>query len=193
MTGVLRRNCNLLKAHSYTCAEKQISWYRWPVRQFHQFRKIEDNMMNRDSFGRNRSSMSSRTTTFGIDERIERTLLYPISALAGLFWPLGWVVGLIVVLFEKNHNVRMHALQSSMIFGVLSILLALVGFLHGLLGGFPLLGGLLIGPVLGFIGLLLFWLIVLLAVWLTIMVWFFRDYRLPFVGRKIENLLSRWG
>jgi len=150
-------------------------------------------MMNRDSFGRNRSSMSSRTTTFGIDERIERTLLYPISALAGLFWPLGWAVGLIVVLFEKNHNVRMHALQSSVIFGVLSILLALVGFLHGLLGGFPLLGGLLIGPVLGFIGLLLFWLIVLLAVWLTIMVWFFRDYRLPFVGRKIENLLSRWG
>lgn len=135
--------------------------------------------------------MSSRTTTFGLDERVERTLLYPISAAASLFWPFGWVVGLIVALFEKNHNVRMHALQSSVIFGVLSIVLAIVNFLHSLLGGLPFLG-FFIGSALGFVGLLLFWFIILLAVWLTIMVWFRPNYRLPLVGRWIENLLVRW-
>ena len=135
--------------------------------------------------------MSTRTTTFGIDERIERTLLYPISAVAGLFWPLGWLVGLIVALFEKNHNVRMHAMQSGVIFGVLSLVLALVNFLHFLLGGLPVLG-FVIGAALGLVGLILFWLIIVLAVWLTIMVWFFPNYRLPWVGRRIEALLSRW-
>ena len=148
-------------------------------------------MMNRNTYGRNRSSMGSRTTTFGLDERVERTLLYPISAVAALFWPLGWVVGLIVALFEKNYNVRMHALQSGVIFGVLSIVLALVRFLHFLLGGLPLLG-FFIGVALGFIGLVLFWLIILLAIWLTVMVWFRPNYRLPFVGRWIENLFVRW-
>jgi uncharacterized membrane protein len=148
-------------------------------------------MMNRDRVGRNRSSMSGSTTTFGLDERVERTLLYPISAVAGLFWPFGWLVGLIVALFEKNHNVRMHALQSSVIFGVLSIVLALVGFLHVILGNLPLIG-LIVGGALGFVGLILFWLIVVLAIWLTVMVWFRPNYRLPVVGRWIDNLFARW-
>ena len=148
-------------------------------------------MMNRDRVGRNRSSMSSSTTTFGLDERVERTLLYPISAVAGLFWPFGWLVGLIVALFEKNHNVRMHALQSGVIFGVLSIVLALVGFLHVILGHLPLIG-LIVGGALGFVGLILFWLIVVLAIWLTVMVWFRPNYRLPVVGRWIDNLFARW-
>jgi uncharacterized membrane protein len=148
-------------------------------------------MMNRDSFSRNRSSMSSRTTTFGLDERVERTLLYPISAVAGLFWPLGWLVGLVVALFEKNHNVRMHALQAGVTFGVLSIVLAIVGFLALILGGLPFLG-FFIGHALGFVGLILFWLIILLAVWLTIMVWFRPNYKLPLVGRWIDNLFARW-
>lgn len=148
-------------------------------------------MMNRNGYGSNRSSMSNRTTTFGIDERIERTLLYPISALASLFWPLGWAVGLIVALFEKNHNVRMHALQSSVIFGVLSILYALVGFVHLILGHIPLIG-FFIGLVLGLVGSIIFWLIIVLAIWLTVMVWFRPNYRLPVVGRWIEDRLARW-
>ena len=148
-------------------------------------------MMNRNGYGSNRSSMSNRTTTFGIDERLERTLLYPISAVASLFWPLGWAVGLIVALFEKNTNVRLHALQSSVIFGVLSILYALVGFLHLILGHIPLIG-FFIGLVLGLVGSIIFWLIIVLAVWLTIMVWFRPNYRLPVIGRWIENRLARW-
>jgi uncharacterized membrane protein len=135
--------------------------------------------------------MSGSTTTFGLDERVERTLLYPISAVAGLFWPLGWAVGLIVALFEKNHNVRMHALQSSVIFGVLSIVLALVGFLHLILGHLPLIG-FFIGLALGLVSSILFWLIIVLAVWLTVMVWFRPNYRLPVVGRWIDNRFARW-
>ena len=135
--------------------------------------------------------MRSSGTTFGLDERVERTLLYPISAVAALFWPLGWAVGLIVALFEKNHNVRLHAMQSSVIFGVLSIVLALVGFLHLILGNLPLLG-LFIGGALGFVGLILFWLIIVLAVWMTVMVWFRPNYRLPVVGRWIDSLFARW-
>ena len=149
-------------------------------------------MMNRDRVGRNRSSMSGSATTFGLDERVERTLLYPISAVASLFWPLGWAVGLIVALFEKNHNVRMHALQSSVIFGVLSIALAIVHVLAFLLGKMFLIGAFFSIILGGFVASILFWLIIVLAVWLTVMVWFNPNYRLPVVGRWIDSRFSRW-
>lgn len=149
-------------------------------------------MMNRDRVSRGRSSMSSRTTTFGLDERVERTLLYPISAVAGLFWPLGWLVGLIVALFEKNRNVRGHALQSSVIFGVLSIVLAIIKVLAFLLGKVFLIGAFFSIVLGGLVASILFWLIIVLAVWLTVMVWFRPNYRLPFVGRMIDNLFTRW-
>ena len=148
-------------------------------------------MMNRDRVSRNRSSMSGRSTTFGLDERVERTLLYPISALAALFWPLGWGVGLIVALFEKNHNVRLHAMQSSVIFGVLSIVLAIVKVLAFLLGNVFLIGP-FFGLALGLVASILFWLIVVLAIWMTVMVWFRPNYRLPVVGRWIDSVFTRW-
>lgn len=149
-------------------------------------------MMNRDTYSRNRSAMSSRTTTFGLDERVERTLIYPISAVAALFIPLGWLVGLIVALFEKNRNVRMHALQASVIFGVLSIVLGIIHLLAALLGKVLIIGAFFSIVLGGFVGSILFWLIILLAVWLTIMVWFRPNYKLPFVGRWINSLFARW-
>ncbi len=148
-------------------------------------------MMNRDRVSRSRSSMSSRTTTFGLDERVERTLLYPLSAVAGLFWPFGWIIGLVVALFEKNRNVRAHALQSSVIFGVLSIVFAIVKVLAFLLGKVFFIGA-FFGLALGLVASILFWLIIVLAIWLTIMVWFRSNYRLPFVGRWIDGMFSRW-
>jgi uncharacterized membrane protein len=136
--------------------------------------------------------MSNRSTTFGLDERVERTLIYPISAIAALFIPLGWLVGLIVALFEKNRVVRMHALQSSVIFGVLSIVLGIIHLLAGLLSHVPLIG-FFFGIVLGsFVGSILFWVIILLAVWLTIRVWFNPNYRLPLIGDWINALFARW-
>ena len=148
-------------------------------------------MMNRDRVSRNRQSMRSSATTFGLDERVERTLLYPISAVAALFWPLGWLVGLVVALVEKNHNVRMHAMQSSVIFGVLSIVLTIVKVLAFLLGNVFLIGP-FFGLALGLVASILFWLIVVLAVWLTVMVWFRPNYRLPVVGSWIDSLFTRW-
>lgn len=136
--------------------------------------------------------MSSRNTTFGLDERVERTLLYPISAVAALFWPLGWLVGLIVAIFEKNTNVRMHALQSGVLFGALSILLAIIRVLAFLLGKVFIIGAFFSIVLGGIVASILFWLIIVLAVWLTIMVWFRPYYRLPFVGQWIENLFARW-
>ncbi len=147
-------------------------------------------MMNRNSMGGNRTRMGSSTTTFGLDERLERTLLYPISAAAALFVPFGWVIGLLVFLFERNHNVRRHALQSGLIFGILSILLALVGWLKVLLGGVLVIGA-FFHLALGLLGAVIFWVIIALAVWLTVMVWFRPNYRLPFVGRWIDGITSR--
>lgn len=148
-------------------------------------------MMNRDRVGRNRSSMGTSTTTLGLDERVERTLLYPISAVAALFWPLGWLVGFLVFLFEKNRNVRAHALQSSAIFGILSIALVIVRILAFILGKVFFIGA-FFGLALGLVASIIFWLIIVLAVWLTVMVWFRSNYRLPFVGRWVDALFSRW-
>ena len=173
-------------------AEKQISGFYGAVASFTSSERLRNIMMNRDRVSRGRSSMSNRTTTFGLDERVERTLLYPISAVAGLFWPLGWLVGLVVALFEKNRNVRAHALQSSVIFGVLSIVLAIVKVLAFLLGKVFFIGFFFSVVLGGLVAWILFWLIVALAVWLTVMVWFRPNYRLPFVGRWIDNLFMRW-
>ncbi|GAC1567873.1 MAG: hypothetical protein NVS3B14_15250 [Ktedonobacteraceae bacterium] len=135
--------------------------------------------------------MRSSSTTLGLDERLERTLLYPISAVAALFWPLGWLPGLIIYIIERNRNVRSHAVQSGAIFGVLSIVYAIVGVLHFILGKVFFIGA-FIGLALGLLGAIIFWVIVALAVWMTIMVWFRPNYRLPFVGRLIDNMFARW-
>ncbi|HVB74197.1 MAG TPA: hypothetical protein VNE38_11640 [Ktedonobacteraceae bacterium] len=148
-------------------------------------------MMNRDRISRNRTTMGNGATTLGLEERLERSLLYPISAVAAIFWPIGWLPGLLIYLFEKNRNVRSHALQSGVIFGVLSIAYAIVGLLHLILGHLPLIG-FFVGLVLGLLGSIIFWVIIALAVWMTLMVWFRPNYRLPFVGRLIDNMLGRW-
>jgi len=130
--------------------------------------------------------MRSRATTFGLDERLERVLIYAVSLVISLFLPLGWLPGLILYFVEKNRNVRFHSLQSAVVFGVLSILYFLVHLVKGLLGWIPILGALTsIG--LGLLASIIWWVMVILAVYLVIMVWFRPGYRLPFVGRLIEK------
>ena len=74
-------------------------------------------------------------TTLGISEKWERVLAYL----------LGWVSGLILLLVERrNQTVRRHAAQSTLIFGVLSILGWLVSLFGGFTGQIPF-----IGPVFG--------------------------------------------
>ena len=149
-------------------------------------------MMNRDRMTRGRAYTSGETA-FGLPERLERTLIYPLSLLLGLFvpvigWLLAWLLGIGVFFFEKNRNVRRQALQSAIVFGSLSVLLAVVGIVQIFLGGIPLLG------FLATFGLsLLFhaiqWVMIILAVFLTIMAWLRSDYRLPYIGNLIDMII----
>jgi uncharacterized membrane protein len=148
-------------------------------------------MMNRDRITRGRA-YSSGATTVGLPERLERTLIYPLSLLLGLFvpvigWLLAWLLGIGVYFVEKNRNVRWHALQAATVFGSLSVLLAVVGLLKALLGGILLIGGVItIG--LGLLSSVIFWVMIILGVFLTIMAWLRPDYRLPFVS----SIIDRW-
>jgi uncharacterized membrane protein len=103
-------------------------------------------------------------------------------------WVLAWLLGIGVFFVEKNRNVRRHALQSAFVFGSLSVLLAIVGFLKFLLGGIIVVGG-LISFGLGLLGLIIFWVMIILAVFLTIMAWFRPDYRLPFISNLTDRMI----
>jgi len=140
-------------------------------------------MMNRDRITRGKNAYRSSGTTIGLDERLERTLLYPLSAVLAIFTPLGWLLGLAVFLIEKNRNVRSHALQAGVIFGVLSIASWLAGLLSHIL---------LIGLVFLVIGWIVFWVIIAVAVLLTIGAWFSANYRLPYAGKIIDGLFGKW-
>ena len=148
-------------------------------------------MMNRERMARNRMT-STGTTSLGLDERMERTLIYPISFLFGwlfsFFFGWGWlfvvVPGLILLFLEKNRNIRFHARQSMVIFGSFAVLLTIVNLLKFLLGFIPVIH-ILTGLVLGLVGAVIVWVMVLLLVWLVIRVFFQPTYRLPFIGKYL--------
>ena len=148
-------------------------------------------MMNRDRMTRGRS-YTNGSTTLGLPERLERTLIYPLSLVLGLFvpvigWLLAWLLGIGVFFIEKNRNVRWHALQAATVFGSLSVLLVVVGLAQFILGGIPLLG-LLMTAGLGLLFHVIQWVMIILAIFLTIMAWLRPDYRLPFVS----TIIDRW-
>ncbi len=148
--------------------------------------------MNRDRLTRGRSYTNSQTR-LGLPERLESALIYPLSLLLGLFvpvigWVLAWLLGLGVFYFEKNRNVRRHGLQSAFVFGSLSVLLAIVGFLKFALGGILILGFLTTFG-LGLLGLIIFWVMIILAVFLTVMAWIRPDYRLPYISTLIDRMI----
>ncbi|HVU69222.1 MAG TPA: hypothetical protein VHD63_18975 [Ktedonobacteraceae bacterium] len=134
-------------------------------------------MMNRERMtGSSRYRGGNAPTSLGLSERWERVLAYP----------LGWVTGLILFVLERrNQNVQLHAKQSMIVFGPLSIVYFLVGLLASILGGIPLIGGFL-GLVLGFLASVVLWIMIVLAVWLIIMAWFRPTYRLPFVSNWLR-------
>ncbi len=131
---------------------------------------------------------STGATTFGLEERLERALVYPLSFLFGWLlpfgWLLAWVPGLAVLFLEKNRNVQFHARQAMVVFGSLAVVLALIHFLQFLLGHIILIG-FFTGLVLGLVGAVIVWVMILLAVWLTIMAYLRPNYRLPFIGKYL--------
>jgi uncharacterized membrane protein len=149
-------------------------------------------MMNRDRLTRGRSYTDSQTK-LGLPERVESALIYPLSLLLGLLvpgigWVLAWLLGLGVFYFEKNRNVRRHGLQSAFVFGTLSVLLFVVGLLKIVLGGIFVIGG-LITVGLGALGWVIFWLMIILAVFLTVMAFMRPDYRLPYISKLIDRMV----
>ena len=129
-------------------------------------------MMNRERMTRSSRFTGDGPTSLGLSERLERVLAYP----------LGWVTGLILFLLErKNQNVQWHAKQSMAVFIPLSILWWVVGLLASLLSHIWIIGAFL-GIVLGFLSTIIFWVMVVLAVWLMFMAWFRPNYRLPFLS-----------
>jgi uncharacterized membrane protein len=149
-------------------------------------------MMNRDRLTRGRSYPDSQTR-LGLPERVESALIYPLSLLLGLFvpvigWVLAWLLGLGVFYFEKNRNVRRHGLQSAFVFGTLSVILAVLGVLKLFLGGIFVIGG-MIAFGLGLLTLVIFWVMIILAVFLTVMAFMRPDYRLPYISNLIDRII----
>ena len=148
--------------------------------------------MNRDRLTRGRSYTDSQTR-LGLPERVESALIYPLSLLLGLLvpvigWVLAWLLGLGVFYFERNRNVRRHGLQSAFVFGTLSVLLAIASFLKIVLGGIFVIGG-MIAFGLGLLALVIFWVMIILAVFLTVMALIRPDYRLPFISNLIDRMI----
>ena len=97
---------------------------------------------------------------------------------AGLLCYLGvWVTGIIFLILEpKNRFVRFHALQSIVVFGGLTI----VGFIFGFVPYFGWMVGVVV-PVLG------------LILWIVLMVKAYQDerYKLPVAGDIAEGWLGK--
>jgi uncharacterized membrane protein len=122
--------------------------------------------------------MMNRVTTLGLDERVESVLAYALMGFSGLF----------LLLAEKNRNVRWHAAQSLVTFGIIWLLFFALKALQGFLKLIPLIGGLLsFGPNL--LATLVLWLVILLWLWLMLMAWLRSDYRLPFFS-SLADLLA---
>ena len=123
--------------------------------------------------------MQRKTTTLGLEERTERVLAY-------MFF---WISGVFFLFFEKNRNVRWHALQSTLVFGGLSLCMFAVMILKAVLGFVFSLNPILdfvLGSVTAF-GLnvlfnILLWASVLMWLWLMWMALLRPHYRLPFLN-----------
>lgn len=119
----------------------------------------------------------SAPTTLGIPERWERVLTY-----LG-----GWFTGILFLLIEqRNQTVRRHAAQSTIVFGVLSIVTFIVNVLGGLLGRIWVIGGLLhfgfgaIGWLLGVVGF---------AAWVSLMVLAYFSAKTFLTGPRYERYM----
>ncbi len=103
-------------------------------------------------------------TSTGLDENVAGLLCYV----------LGWISGLVFILIEQNNKfVRFHAMQSIIVFGVLTVASFIFGWM-------PFIGG-FIGFVIGALGLVL---------WIVLMIKAYQGtrYKLPWAG----NLAEKW-
>jgi uncharacterized membrane protein len=103
-------------------------------------------------------------TSIGLDENVAGLLCYV----------LGWISGVVFLLIEpENKFVRFHALQSIIVFGALTIVQIIVGWI-------PFFGVVLV-PIVG---------IIMFIMWIVLMVKAYQGtrYKVPWAG----NLAEKW-
>lgn len=124
--------------------------------------------------------MQRKATTLGMQERTERFLAYMFFWLSGIFF----------LIFEKNRNVRWHALQSTIVFGVLFLAMFVVDMLNRMFSIIPILG-LITGFGLTLLFNILLWVTIILWLWLMLMALLRPNYRLPFFGMGLPTILRK--
>lgn len=111
--------------------------------------------------------METKKTALGLGENIEGVLTYV----------LGWITGLVFWFLEpENKFVRFHAMQSIVVFGALTVVEIVLGFI-------PILGFIL-GALLGLAGFVL-WL------WLMYKAYQGELYKLPWAGDFAEQQVNK--
>ena len=103
-------------------------------------------------------------TSTGLDENVAGLLCYV----------LGWISGLVFLLIEpENKFVRYHALQSIVVFGALTVILIIVGWI-------PFLGQVLAAIVC----------IIMVVMWIILMIKAYQGtrFKAPWAG----NLAEKW-
>ena len=111
--------------------------------------------------------MEKRKTSLGLDENIEGCLCYV----------LGWITGIVFLVLEKeNKFVKFHAMQSLVTFLVLFVISLVIGMI-------PFVG-VIISPLIGLLGLIL---------WILLMYTAFKGerFKLPIVGDFAEKQISK--
>jgi uncharacterized membrane protein len=115
--------------------------------------------------------MQRKATTLGLEERTERVLAYTFF----------WISGIFFLFFEKNRNVRWHALQSTIVFGTLWLCMFTVSMLKTMFSIIPLLN-VITSIGLGLLFNILLWITIFLWFWLIVMALLRPKYRLPFLS-----------
>ena len=102
-------------------------------------------------------------TSTGLEENVAGLLCYV----------LGWITGLVFFLIEKESKlVRFHALQSIIVFGILSIAVIVISWI-------PIIGG-IIGALIGLLALVL-WIILMIKAYQG------EKFKLPWAGDLAEK------
>ena len=103
-------------------------------------------------------------TSTGLDENVAGLLCYV----------LGWISGLVFLLIEpENKFVRFHALQSIIVFGALTVILIILGWI-------PFINAVLV-PIIG---------IIMFIMWIILMIKAYQGtrFKAPWAG----NLAEKW-
>jgi uncharacterized membrane protein len=96
----------------------------------------------------------------------------PVNLAAALSYVLGWITGIVFLLIEKDRFVRFHALQSILVFGILTVLTLV-----------PLVGWIL-SPVIWIVGFVL-WLVLIYKAYEG------EEFKLPWVGEFAKKQLEK--